>query len=68
MISIESIGIALNTGIIPPVTKLNSKISTIGILTDSGNIPPKNFFQGKISLIGIAGEKAENNKLFYQVN
>lgn len=67
MISIEAIGIALNTGVIPPVTKLNAKISSIGINLDSGSVPPKNFFKGRLTTIGISGEKVEDSILFYQI-
>jgi len=68
MISVETIGITLDTGIIPPVTKLNSHLSTIGVILDSGSIPPKNFFRGQISVLGVEGESVENAKLFYQIN
>jgi len=71
MISIEAIGIALNTGVIPPVTKLNAKISSIGINLDSGSVPPKNFFKGGISVIGVSadvmGESERTSILFYKI-
>jgi len=68
MIRINTIGIVLDMGIIPPVTRLKSKISSIGIIEDYGVIPPKNYFKGKISTIGVSGDKAEDSILFYQVN
>ena len=68
MIRINTIGIVLDMGIIPPVTRLKSKITSIGILEDYGVIPPKNYFKGKISTIGVSGDKAEDSILFYQVN
>jgi len=55
-------------GIIPPVTRLKSKITSIGILEDYGVIPPKNYFKGKISTIGVSGDKAEDSIMFYQIN
>ena len=68
MIRINTIGIVLDMGIIPPVTRLKSKISSIGIIEDYGVIPPKNYFKGKISTIGVSGDKAEDSIMFYQVN
>jgi len=68
MIRINTIGIVLDMGIIPPVTRLKSKITSIGILEDYGVIPPKNYFKGKISTIGVSGDKAEDSIMFYQIN
>jgi len=68
MIRIDTIGIALDMGRIPPVNRIKSKITSIGIMKDYGVIPPKNFFRGKISTIGISGDKAEESTLIYQIN
>ena len=68
MISINTIGIALDMGSIPPVNRLKSKITSIGITKDFGVIPPKNFFRSKISTIGVSGDEAVDAVLTYQVN
>jgi len=54
-------------GIIPPVTRLKSKISSIGINLEFGIVPPKNYYKAKISTIGISGEKADDSNLIYQI-
>ena len=57
-------------GIIPPVTRLKSKIISVGIVEDYGVIPPKNYFTGKITTIGINGDILKNSEqsiMFYQV-
>jgi len=68
MIRINTIGITLDMGTIPPVNRVKSKIRSIGIMENFGVIPPKNYFKGKISTIGISGDKAEDSIMFYQVN
>ena len=67
MIRINTIGIVLDMGIIPPVTRLKSKISSIGINLEFGIVPPKNYYKAKISTIGISGEKADDSNLIYQI-
>ena len=67
MIRINTIGIILDMGIIPPVTRLKSKISSIGINLEFGIVPPKNYYKAKISTIGISGEKADDSNLIYQI-
>jgi len=68
MIRINTIGITMDMGIIPPVTRIKSKINSIGIVKDYGVIPPKNFFRSKISSVGISEDIAENATLIYQIN
>jgi len=67
MIRINSIGIALDTGIVPPVNRIKSKIYSIGITQDYGVVPPKNFFHPNISSIGISCDKAEVATMIYQI-
>ena len=67
MIRINTIGIILDMGIIPPVTRLKSKISSIGVNLEFGIVPPKNYYKAKISSIGISGEKAEDSDFNYQL-
>jgi len=66
---IATIGIALNTGVIPPTTKQKAKIFSFGVAKDFGSIPPKNFFRSKISTVDISGEVTGiKSILFYQIN
>jgi hypothetical protein len=66
---ITNIGIALNTGVVPPLTKPKAKITAFGVSKDFGSIPPKNFFRAKISTVDISGEVTGlKSILFYQIN
>ena len=68
MIRINTIGITLDMGIIPPTNRIKSKIYSIGIIKDYGVIPPKNYFRGKIYTVGIGEDKVEDSVLFYIIN
>ena len=65
--TIYSIGISLDMGSIPPVSRLKSKITSIGITKDFGIIPPKNYFRSNLSTIGVSGDKAPDSIIFYQI-
>ena len=67
MIRINSIGIALDTGIIPHVSRVRSKIYSIGLNLEYGVIPPKNYYRTKISSIGISLESVEDSEFNYQI-
>jgi len=67
MIRINTIGISLDTGIIPPVSRVRSKIYSIGLNLEYGVIPPKNYYRTKISSIGISLESVEDSEFNYQI-
>ena len=67
MITINKIGISLDTGIIPPVSRERSKIYSIGLNLEYGVIPPKNYYRTKISSIGISLESVEDSEFNYQI-
>ncbi len=63
MISIETIGIALDAGVIPQLIKLKGNLSTVGVTLDAGVVPPKNFFKGSISIVGVSEEMIDATEL-----
>lgn len=69
MSSINSFGVAVDMGVIPPLTKgFDSKVFSFGVAVDMGIIPPKNFFHSKINSFAVAVEPAEPAVIGYQIH
>jgi hypothetical protein len=64
-IIVNTISIAVDCGVIPPIIKLNSKISNIGVAIDCGVIPPRNYFHPKISSLGISLDQQPSDSILY---
>jgi hypothetical protein len=68
MLNITTVGISLDSGLIPAIFRQMPKMNGVGIFFDSGIIPPKNYFHSKISLIEIASDpQPVNSILYYQI-
>jgi len=69
MIKINSFGVAVDMGIIPPMQKgLKSKVASFGVAVDMGIIPPKNFFHSKVNRFSVAVSEAEPAVIGYQIH
>jgi hypothetical protein len=68
-IVINSLGILIDKGTIPPINNFHAKINTIGLVIDKGTIPPKNYFHAKINTIGIGIDQAGvvESILYFQI-
>lgn len=71
MIRLDALNISLDTGVIPPLNKIDSKILNFGITVDYGVIPPKNYFRSGINVLGIngylLGDSEKFGILYYQI-
>ena len=68
MISLDTIGIAVDMGIIPPKNYFKQIFGSIDIVMDMGVVPLKNYFKPNIEEIGISTELAKPSVISYQFN
>jgi len=68
MTKINTIGILLDMGTIPPVNKIRGKLKSMGIMLNYGVIPPKNFYRGRINVLGVGLTNAEPSVISYSFN
>ena len=63
----SSIGVAVDMGRVPPISKMPFKLSAIGAALDMGLIPPKNYFKEKIITLAVSVEQAPASMISVQV-
>jgi hypothetical protein len=67
MINIITIGITLDSGVVPPLSRQMPVMRLCGVTLDSGLIPPKNYFRPKVSITSVLYDEAPAAILTYQL-
>ena len=63
----SSIGVAVDMGRVPPISKMPFKLSAIGAALDMGLIPPKNYFKEKLLSISVSTGPASPSNINIQI-
>jgi hypothetical protein len=66
-IRVNTLGVDVDFGVVPPLYIFNSSINSIGVDVDFGVIPPKNYFKTSISTIGVDLGVADESNMIYQI-